>query len=99
MVRHLLAAAVLPGLVGPAPAAPPPGQRLADFRRVVLPDDPRPVQAAAAAELARYVGRITGRDVAVVPAARYDPKADGLTFFVGDAAAKAALGLDLGPWK
>ena len=102
MFRLILLVAILPGIArSVAVAAPskPAVQKLADFRRVVLPDKPNAVQKAAAEELARYVGRITGKDVPVVSAGRYDFKADGLTFFVGGETARALAGLDLGPWK
>lgn len=74
-------------------------QRLADFRRVVVPDDPLPVQQAAAEELAHYVAAICGQELAIVPAAEHEAAADGLSFFVGDATAQQVLGLEPGPWR
>src|SRR4051812_10964124 len=82
MFRCTILVAFLPGAAWTASGADhpkPAAQKLAAFRRVVLPDKPNLVQKAAAEELARYVGRIAGQDVAVVPAARYDLKGDGLT--------------------
>ncbi len=75
------------------------GQRLADFRRVVVGGQAVEAQRAAAAELADYAGRVAGTTIEVVTADRYDPAAPGLSFFVGDAAAREALKLELGPWK
>jgi hypothetical protein len=74
-------------------------QRLADYRRVVVADKPGAVQKVAAEELARYVGHITGHPLEVIPAGQFAEKADGLSFFVGDAVAAGVLRLDLGPWK
>ena len=99
MVRLALVAAILPGFARAADPVPPAARPLADFRRVVVPDAPKPVQKAAADELARCVGRITGTAPAVVPAGEYDPAAGGLSFFVGGETTRAVLGLDPGPWK
>ena len=74
-------------------------QRLADFRRVVIPDQPKPVQQAAGEELAHYAGRITGRPIDLVPLGRYSPGGEGLSFFVGEAVAERLLGSPLGPWR
>src|SRR5581483_342248 len=48
---------------------------------------------------ARYVGRMAGHTLEVIPAGRFTGTAAGLSFFVGEAAAAAALRLDLGPWR
>lgn len=74
-------------------------QRLADFRRVIVADDPLPVQTAAAEELASYVERICGQKLTVLPVGEYDAAAEGLSFFVGEGVARALLGLELGPWR
>src|SRR3954470_16035554 len=74
-------------------------QRLADYRRVVIPDRPGAVQKVAAEELARYVGRISGRKLEVVPAGKFAGREEGLSFFVGEAVASGVLKRDLGPWK
>ena len=74
-------------------------QRLGAYARVVVPDAPLPCQKAAAEELAEYVGRICGKTLTVLPVSKHDPEAPGLSFFVGDAVAQKALGLDLRPWR
>ncbi|HWL51747.1 MAG TPA: DUF4838 domain-containing protein [Chthoniobacteraceae bacterium] len=74
-------------------------QRLADFRRVVVADDAPPVAQFAAEELAQYAGRVAGQTLEVVPLSRYQADADGLSFFVGEAAGEKALGQKPGPWK
>ena len=63
-------------------------QPLAEFRRVVVADSPLPVQKAAAEELASYVGQIRGKPLEIVAESKFDPQAEGLSFFVGDAAKK-----------
>ncbi|MDZ4852299.1 MAG: hypothetical protein SGI77_23675 [Pirellulaceae bacterium] len=68
------------------------GQRLNDFRRVVIADDALPVQRAAAEELEGYAGRIAGRKLDIVAAGKAAPDVAGLSFFVGDGAAERALG-------
>lgn len=73
-------------------------QRVADFRRVVVPDEPLGVQQAAAEELARYLAAISGQELAIIPAGAYDAAADGLSIFVGEPVARQVLGLELGPW-
>ena len=74
-------------------------QRLADYRRVVIPNQPKPVQKAAAEELAHYVGRITGRPIEMVALAAYSPNSEGLSFLVGEPLADRLLQSKLGPWK
>ena len=74
-------------------------QRLADYRRVVLADRPGAVQRVAAEELARYVGRVSGRELEAVPAGKLSGREEGLSFFVGEAVASGVLKRDLGPWK
>src|SRR4051794_26033285 len=83
-------------LVLAAPAAG--GQRLSDFRRVVVPDQPGRVEKAAAEELAHYVGRITGQAPGTIRWSDYRAEADGLSFFVGADVAERVLGEKLGPW-
>jgi hypothetical protein len=87
----LLALALAPSL--------PAQQKLADFRRVVVADQPSEIEKLAAEELAAYAGRIAGARLEVVPLARFAGGDDGLSFFVGEAAAGKALGLKLAPWK
>lgn len=99
-MRTLLKLLALATLIpAPAAAAPSGDQRLADFRRVVVADGAPKVQVAAAEELVHYVGLITGRPLETVRAAALPPEAPGLSFFVGEGAARAALDEDLGPWK
>ncbi|QDU92865.1 DUF4838 domain-containing protein [Lignipirellula cremea] len=75
-------------------------QRLADYRQVVVAADALPVQREAAKELAHYVGQIIGRELPVVDLAEGPlAEAEGLRFFVGDAAAAKVLGHTLTPWK
>ncbi|MCA9133232.1 MAG: DUF4838 domain-containing protein [Planctomycetales bacterium] len=75
-------------------------QPLADFRRVVIPDDALPVQREAAQELAHYVGRITGQPLHIMPWSEHSQTAvQGLCFFVGGQAAEKAGGQTLSPWK
>lgn len=74
-------------------------QRLADFRRVVIVDEPNGVEKAAAEELANYAGRIVGGKIDVVPASKYTVKDEGLSFFVGTALAELLLGEKFTPWK
>jgi hypothetical protein len=80
-------------------AAPGAEQRLADFRRVVVADEPNGVEKAAAEELAAYAGRIVGSKIEIVPLAKWSASDEGLSFFVGTAAAERALGERLKPWK
>lgn len=77
----------------------PSPQNLSDFRRVVAPNKPNPVQKAAAEELAHYVGRLTGKPLEIVPVRKYNAKAGGLSFFIGSSTAAEILGLDFGKWK
>ncbi len=78
----------------------PAAQKLSDFRRVVIAEDANPVQRAAADELATYVSRITGQNVATIKGNAFDPsKTTGLSFFVGDGAAELVLGGSPKPWK
>lgn len=74
-------------------------QRLADYRRVIVADEPGAVEKAAAEELANYVGRIVGQEIAIVPWSKYSSKDQGLSFFVGPAVAEKVLGEKLAPWK
>lgn len=74
-------------------------QRLADFRRVVVDDHALPVTRFAAEDLAEYAGRVAGAKLEIVPLSKYDPAAEGLSFFVGEAAGEKVLGQKLGPWK
>jgi len=74
-------------------------QKLADFRRVVVADGGSGVQQTAAEELVRDVGLILGRPLEKVRLADLKGVAPGLSFFVGDAAARVALGSLPGPWK
>lgn len=74
-------------------------QRLSDYRRVVVDDNALPVTKFAAEELAEYAGRVAGRKIEIVPLSKYDPAAEGLSFFVGEAAGEKAAGKKLGPWK
>ncbi|HEV7401461.1 MAG TPA: DUF4838 domain-containing protein [Chthoniobacteraceae bacterium] len=80
-----------------ADAAAP--QPLRDFQRVVVAADALPVTRVAAEELARYAGKVAGRELAVVPLDKFTRDAPGLTFFVGEAAGAQALGRPLAPWK
>jgi len=96
MPRFLIAASCLV-LSGAFALAQP--RRLSDFRQVVIPDAPQAVQKAAAEELAAYASRISGQKLPILPASKYDAKAAGPSFFLGSAAAKACLALDLGAWK
>ena len=85
--------------IPPSHAASAP-QRLSDFQRVVIADDANAVQRAAADELANYVGRITGQKLQLVKTSVFAlAKSGGLSFFVGDGAAEAALGKSPRPWK
>lgn len=93
-VRRLLALLVLAG----SPAAAAGGQRLADYRRVVLDERANPVQQWAADELIDYVGRMTGRKLAKVRWPEYAPDASGLSFFVGGPVAARVLGKSPEPW-
>lgn len=73
---------------------------LADFQRIVTADEPCSVEKAAAAELARCVKAIAGKDLPVTSVtafARSEPA--GLSFFVGSAAAGLALHANPGPWQ
>ncbi len=92
-----LLTALLLALVTTAHAAD--GQRLKDFRRVVVADDALPVQRAAAEELATYAGRVAQQKIEVVTLGTLAPEAPGLSFFVGDGAAERALGKSPKPWK
>jgi hypothetical protein len=75
-------------------------QRLNDFQRVVVADGVLAVQAAAAQELAHYVGLITDRELPVVSLRSFNrSESGGLSFFVGQAAATQLLGKDPSPWK
>jgi hypothetical protein len=80
-------------------AAQQPGQRLADFRRVVVADDAVPAAKMGAQDLADYAGRISGQKIEIVPLSKYAADLDGLSFFVGEAAGEKVLGQKLGPWK
>lgn len=77
----------------------PAQQRLADFRRVVLPDAASEIQKVAAEELVSYAGGIAGTKIEVLPLAKYTDAAEGLSFFVGDAVAEKVLGTKPSPWK
>jgi hypothetical protein len=70
------------------------GQRLADFRRVVVASSPGASQQAAAEELADL-----GRSIEILRAEKYGPDLKGLSFFVGDKAAEGCLGQRLSPWQ
>lgn len=74
-------------------------QPLADFHRVVVADDAPPVAKYAAEELATYAGRVAGRKIEVISLSKYQPDAEGLSFFVGESAGEKILGRKLGPWK
>jgi len=87
---------VLSPLVALAEEKPVP---LREFQRVVVADDALPVQKAAAQELADYAGRIVQKKFDVVPLSKFDPKAVGFSFFVGDGAAAKALEKNPAPWK
>lgn len=86
--------ALAAGAAGPIPA-----QSLSSFTHVVFPDEPLPVQQAAAEELAHYAGRIAGRPLSLITASAYTPERAGLAFFVGAPAIDAALGIEVGDWK
>jgi hypothetical protein len=75
------------------------GQRLADFRRVVVGDDASPVAQTAAEEVATFAGRIAGTKLPLIRWSEYRPDDAGLSFFVGQTAAESLLGKSLGPWK
>lgn len=99
-MRTLLKLLVLWTLIPRTAAASPSGeQRLADFRRVVVAAGAPKVQEAAAEELAHYVEQITGRPLEIVRAAALPSDAPGLSFFVGEGAARLALDEAPGPWK
>lgn len=73
---------------------------LGDFSHVVISDKPTPVEKAAAEELARCVAAISGRSLSQMSVSQsLKAKVSGLSFFVGNAAAKMALGVEPGPWK
>lgn len=76
-------------------------QKLRDYKRVVIADDANLVQKAAAEELSTYVGGITGEELEIIPlSALKSSGASGLSFFVGEEAAKASAGdLAYSPWK
>ncbi len=93
-VRILLSLWVLAWFAVPLSAQ----HKLVDFQRIVTVAAPCPVQQTAAAELAEYVGRMTGKPLAVIGASEWNAKADGLSFFVGDAA-RLALDADPAPWQ
>lgn len=93
-IRHLLPLLVLTGL--PATAAG--GQRLADYRRIVLDERANPVQQLAADELANYVGRMIGQKLPKVRWSEYAADAPGLSFFVGGPVAARVLGHSPEPW-
>ena len=82
-MKHALTllSVLLPVLSAPAHAAD--GQRLKDFRRVVVADTALPVQRAAAEELASYAGKIVGQKIEVMMLSRLAADAPGLSFFVG----------------
>ncbi len=74
-------------------------QRLADFRRVVVPDQASAIQKVAADELVAYAGKVGGRKLEIVPLSNYAGAAEGFSFFVGDAVAEKVLGAKSAPWK
>lgn len=79
-------------------------QRLTDFRRVVVADEPNLVEKAAAEELAHFAGRIVDAKLDVVPWSKYAEsfagKNDaGLSFFVGTSVAEQVLKTKLAPWQ
>jgi hypothetical protein len=73
--------------------------RLAEFRRIVVADKPSAVDKAAAEELALYVGRLRGADIPLVALSDWNASGGDVSFFVGDAPAKAVLGASPAPWK
>jgi hypothetical protein len=77
----------------------PAQQPLADFRRVVVPDQTSQIQKVAAEELASYAGKVAGTKLEIVPLSKYAEGDEGLSFFLGDAVAEKALGLKPAPWK
>lgn len=77
-------------------------QKLSEFRRVFVATDATAAERAAADELAHYVGLIAGKKLEIVALDRHgaDPRVeDGLSFFVGTAAAERGAGARLSPWK
>ena len=98
-MKHALTllSVLLPALSAPAHAAD--GQRLKDFRRVVVADAALPVQRAAAEELASYAGKIVGQKIEVMMLNKLAADAPGLSFFVGEGAAERSLGQSPKPWK
>ena len=98
-MKHALTllSVLLPALSAPAHAAD--GQRLKDFRRVVVADAALPVQRAAAEELASYAGKIVGQKIEVMMLNKLAADAPGLSFFVGEGAVERSLGQSPKPWK
>jgi hypothetical protein len=97
-LRRSLYVWLLPGLLA-APSWAHAGQKLSDFRRVVLADQASGVQKAAAEELVHYIGTITDQPLEMVRWSEYAPEAPGLSFFVGGDVARRILGADLEPWQ
>lgn len=74
-------------------------QRLAEFQRVVIADQPSAVEKAAADELAHYAGRVVQRELPIVAWSKLSADAPGLSFFVGVGVAEKVLQAPLGAWS
>lgn len=79
-------------------------QRLADFRHIVVPDDAKSTEMAAAEELAQFVGRIVETKLDIMPWSKYmgtigGKSVAGLKFFVGTSVAEQVLKTKLAPWQ
>lgn len=64
--------------------------------RIITSADPIPAEQTAAAELADYLGKVTGAEFAVTGEAEHDPQRP--TIYVGPTAAAKREGLDAADW-
>ena len=94
--RFVITALAALGWIAVSHAAQP----LKQFTHIVIANKPSAVEKAAAEELAHYVSEIGGQKLTEMKASVYAlSKVSGLSFFVGDEAAAAALGQKPSPWK